>query len=178
MSEPDETMALQCRMPDWALLSAIICETSASSVRSDEALLSRVRGVQGNIQTYMISARDYNDLHEEIERLTQKLLKRLVQPLVQNGLPHFVFVIQGFRAWVGSTRYFWIQAFQLHLKLVYWMVLMTFEKLSICCFSLAPVFKVREIYDGESVIASLLLHVEVTSTTPEVGPGVLPVLLF
>ena len=115
----------------------------------------------------MISARDYNDLHEEIERLTQKWLKRLVQPLVQNGLPHFVFVIQGFRAWVGSTRYFWIQAFQLHLKLVYLMVLvlMTCEKLSICCFSLAPVFKVREIYDGESVIASLLLHV------PHLAPG-------
>ena len=73
--------------------------------------------MQGNIQTYMISARDYNDLHEEIERLTQKWLKRLVQPLVQNGLPHFVFVIQGFRAWVGSTRYFWIQAFQFHFGL-------------------------------------------------------------
>ena len=45
------------------------------------------------------------------------------------------------------------------------LVLITCEKLSICCFSLAPIFEVREIDDRDSVIASLLLHV------PHLAPG-------
>ena len=114
LTRPHEAwdLSIRCRLADWGEMCSVQYSLKHQT-RSDQMKRSwagcEVCSVQGNIHTYMILALVYYDLHEEIERLTQKWLKKLVQPLVQNGPPHFVFVIQGFRAWVGSTRYFWIQ---------------------------------------------------------------------